>query len=157
MKRVKRMIKKIYKKYEEIISYLFFGVLTTIVSIGTYLFFANILFPNKTDLDIQMANILSWICAVTFAYITNRIFVFKSQSKGKEKIKEIINFISARIASLLVDMAMMYILYSIIHMNDTIAKIIVQIVIVIMNYVLSKLIIFKKGEETKISINKTNS
>jgi len=138
-------IKKIYIKYEEIISYLFFGVLTTIVSFGTYLIFANIFFPNKTDLDIQIANILSWICAVTFAYITNRIWVFKSKTKGKKQLREILEFISARVASLLVDMGMMYVMYSLMHINDTVAKIIVQFVIVAMNYILSKVIIFKKS------------
>lgn len=137
-------IKELYKKYEEIISYLFFGVLTTIVSFGTYIFFANVLFPQKTDLDIQIANVLSWVCAVAFAYITNRIWVFKSKTKGKMQIKEMFNFVSARIASLLVDMAMMYIMYSLMHINDTIAKIIVQFVVVAMNYILSKVIIFKK-------------
>ena len=81
------MIKKLYKKYEEIISYLVFGFLTTVVSVITYLFFANICFPNKSDLDIQIANVLSWICAVTFAYFTNRRFVFKSKTQGKTKIK----------------------------------------------------------------------
>ena len=146
---MKNKIKSLYNKYEEIISYLFFGVLTTIVSFGSYLIFANIFFPNKTDLDIQIANILSWVCAVIFAYITNRIWVFKSKTKGKMQIKEMFNFVSARIASLIVDMAMMYILYSLIHMNDTIAKIIVQFVIVAMNYILSKVIIFKKVDETK--------
>lgn len=137
-------IKQLYKKYEEIISYLIFGVLTTIVSFGTYLIFANIFFSNKTDVDIQIANILSWMCAVAFAYITNRIWVFKSKTKGKQQIKEIINFVSARIASLLVDMLMMYIMYSLMHINDTISKIIVQFVVVAMNYILSKIIIFKK-------------
>jgi len=146
---MKNKIKSLYNKYEEIISYLFFGVLTTIVSFGSYLIFANVFFPNKTDLDIQIANVLSWVCAVTFAYITNRIWVFKSKTKGKAKIKEIFEFTLARIASLIVDMAMMYILYSLIHMNDTIAKIIVQFVIVAMNYILSKVIIFKKVDETK--------
>lgn len=139
-------IKELYKKYEEIISYLFFGVLTTVVSFVTYIIFANVFFPEKSDLDIQIANVLSWICAVTFAYITNRIWVFKSKTKGRKQLRELFEFISARIASLLVDMAMMYILYSLIHMNDTIAKIIVQFVVVAMNYILSKLIIFKKNK-----------
>ena len=142
-------LKNLYRKYEEIISYLFFGVLTTVVSFGSYLIFANLFFPEKTDLDIQIANVLSWICAVTFAYITNRIWVFKSKAKGKAQIKEMFEFALARIASLIVDMAMMYILYSVIHMDDTIAKIIVQFVIVAMNYILSKVIIFKKVDETK--------
>lgn len=142
-------LKNLYRKYEEIISYLFFGVLTTVVSFGSYLIFANLFFPEKTDLDIQIANVLSWICAVTFAYTTNRTWVFKSKAKGKAQIKEMFEFTLARVASLIVDMAMMYILYSVIHMNDTIAKIIVQFVIVAMNYILSKVIIFKKVDETK--------
>ena len=115
-----------------------------VVSIVSYLLFANTFLAGKSDLDIQIANVLSWICAVTFAYITNRIFVFKSKSKGKEKIKETLNFLSARIFSLIVDMAFMYLLYSVLHISDTISKFIVQIFVVIINYVLSKVIVFKK-------------
>lgn len=137
-------MKKLYHKYEEIINYLIFGILTTLVSIITYLFFANILFTVKNDLTVQISNVLSWICAVTFAYITNRKYVFKSQTKGKKQIKETINFFLARLFSLIIDMLMMYILFSVIHMDDTIAKIIVQVVVVILNYILSKIIIFKK-------------
>ena len=138
------MIKKIYNKYEEIISYLFFGFLTTVVSIASYLLFANAFLVEKTDLDIQIANVLSWICAVLFAYITNRLFVFKSKVQGQKQVKEFVNFISARLASLFVDMLMMYILYSVIHLSDTISKFIVQIFVVVINYILSKLIVFKK-------------
>ncbi|MCI9084165.1 MAG: GtrA family protein [Bacilli bacterium] len=137
-------IKEIYFKYEEIISYLFFGFLTTVVSFGTYVLFANTFLAGKSDLDIQIANVLSWICAVIFAYVTNRIFVFKSKTIGKEKVKEVFNFALARVFSLLVDMFMMYILYSMMHIDDTISKIIVQFVVVAMNYILSKVIIFKK-------------
>lgn len=139
-------MKQIYLKHKEIINYLIFGFLTTVVSITTYLLFANTIFANKTDLDIQMATVLSWILAVLFAYITNRMYVFESKTKGKEKLKEFINFIIARILSLLVEMAGMYILFSIIHMNDAIAKILVQIIVIIMNYVLSKVIIFKQKD-----------
>ena len=139
-----KKIKSLYYKYEEILSYLIFGVLTTIVSIVTYLVFANICFPNKSDLDIQICNVLSWICAVTFAYITNRKYVFKSKSLGKEKIREVINFFLARLASLFIDMALMFLMYSVMHIDDTIAKLVVQVVVVIVNYVFSKLIVFKK-------------
>lgn len=138
-------IKEIYFKYEEIINYLFFGFLTTVVSFGTYVLFANTFLAGKSDLDIQIANVLSWICAVIFAYVTNRIFVFKSKTIGKEKVKEVFNFALARVFSLLVDMFMMYILYSVMHIDDTISKIIVQFVVVAMNYILSKVIIFKKN------------
>ena len=137
-------MKKLYYKHEEIISYLIFGVLTTIVSILTYLFFANIIFQIKTDLTVQISNVLSWICAVSFAYITNRKYVFKSKITGKKQIKEVSDFFLSRLFSLIVDMLMMYILFSVIHMDDTIAKIIVQVVVVILNYVLSKVVVFKK-------------
>ena len=137
-------MKKLYRKHEEIINYLIFGVLTTIVSLISYLLFANILFTVKNDLTVQISNILSWICAVTFAYITNKKYVFKSNIKGKKQLKEAGSFYLARLFSLIVDMFMMYILFSIIHMDDTIAKLIVQVVVVILNYILSKIIVFKK-------------
>ncbi len=138
-------MKKLYRKHEEIINYLIFGVLTTIVSLISYLLFANILFTVKNDLTVQISNILSWICAVTFAYITNKKYVFKSNIKGKKQLKEAGSFYLARLFSLIVDMFMMYILFSIIHMDDTIAKLIVQVVVVILNYILSKIIVFKKN------------
>lgn len=142
-----KKIKNIYLKYEEIFNYLIVGGLTTLVSLGSYFIFINAILPNKSDLNIQIANILSWICAVTFAYFTNRIFVFKSKSKNKEKIKEAIKFYTSRIASLIMDMTLMYILYSIIHINDTISKLIVQIFVTIANYILAKLLVFKKPKD----------
>ena len=139
-----RKIKNLYIKYEEIINYLIVGVLTTIVSLGTYFLFVNTFLSDKSDISIQIANVLSWICAVTFAYFTNRIFVFKSKSEEKEKIKEFIKFYTSRIVSLIMDMSLMFILYSLMHINDTISKIIVQIFVTIANYILAKLIVFKK-------------
>lgn len=138
-----KKIKKLYSKHEEILNYLIVGFLTTFVSLGTYLIFVNALFPDKSDLSIQISNVLSWICAVTFAYFTNRIFVFKSKSQNKEKIKEAIKFYSSRVASLIMDMALMYILYSMLHIDDTISKLIVQVFVTIANYVLAKLLVFK--------------
>ena len=143
------MIKKLldlYKKYEEVISYLIFGGLTTVVSFITYFLFSRLFFTGGTQLDIQISNVLSWVCAVTFAYITNRIFVFKSKNKGQEQLKELISFIGARVFSLVVDIACMFLLTELIHMNDLIAKLIVQVIVIVMNYVLSKLFIFKKKD-----------
>lgn len=139
-----KKIKEIYSKYEEILNYLIVGLLTTLVSLGSYFIFVNALFPDKSDLSIQISNVLSWICAVTFAYFTNRIFVFKSKSQNKEKLKEIIKFYSSRIASLIMDMVLMYILYSLMHIDDTISKLIVQVFVTIANYILAKLLVFKK-------------
>ena len=131
----------LYKKYDEIIKYLIFGVLTTIISLFTYyLLVATILSPNN-KLELQIANIISWIISVTFAYITNKKYVFKSTNKPI--IKEISEFYTGRLFSLLVDMILMYIFVSIINLNDKLIKLIIQIIIIILNYIISKLIIFK--------------
>ena len=136
------MIKKTYIKYKEIINYLFFGALTTIVSLATYyLLVITVLNPNN-PIQLQIANIISWITCVTFAYITNRKYVFNS--KEKNILKEIFKFYSARFLLLLIDMILMHIFVSILHYNDKIIKIIIQIIIIISNYILSKLLIFKK-------------
>lgn len=139
-------IKKIYYEYEEIANYLIVGVLTTIVSYVTYLICANIIFPAKSPLDIQYSNVIAWICAVLFAYYTNKKFVFKSEKNGKEKFAEMLKFFESRVLTLLVDMGMMYVMVSMYSMNDSIAKLIVQVVITILNYILSKILVFRKKE-----------
>ena len=139
------MIKKIYNNHKEIINYLIFGILTTIISLTTYyLLIITILNPNK-PIQLQIANIISWITCVTFAYFTNRKYVFNSTNKSIKS--EIIKFYFSRLLVLLIDMLLMYILVSILHYNDKIIKIIVQIIVIIINYIVSKLIIFKKSKE----------
>lgn len=131
----------LYKKYKEIINYLIFGVLTTVVSLLTYyLLVLTILNPNN-PLELQIANIISWITCVTFAYITNRIYVFNS--KNKNILKEIIKFYSSRLTTLLIDMLIMFIFVTKLEFNDKIIKIIVQVIIIILNYILSKILVFK--------------
>jgi len=136
------MIKEIYNKYQEIIKYLIFGVLTTIISLLTYyLLVFTILDPNK-PLQLQIANIISWITCVTFAYVTNRKYVFNS--KNKNILKEITKFYSSRITTLLIDMLIMFIFVTTLHFNDKIIKLIVQVIITILNYILSKILVFTK-------------
>lgn len=146
MKKYYELALKYYKKYDEIINYLIFGVLTTVVTIITYAIFTNTFLSSKSALDIQIANVLSWIIAVTFAYLTNRKYVFKSKAQGSKQIKEIINFFLARISSLIVEMLFMYVTVTVLSYNDFICKIIAQAIVIIFNYVCSKLIIFKKEE-----------
>lgn len=135
----------IYHKNEEIWNYLIVGGLTTIVSLlSYYLCVLTILNPNNA-LELQIANIISWICAVTFAYFANRIYVFKSTNKNITK--EAFNFVSSRILTLLLDMLSMFIIVSIFHINDKIGKIISQVLVMIGNYIISKLYVFKKGEK----------
>lgn len=135
-------MKNLYKKYEEIINYLIVGVLTTVVSLVTYyLAVSTILDPNNA-IELQIANIFSWVCAVTFAYITNRLFVFKS--KEKNKLKEITSFVGSRVITLLMDMGIMFLMVTLAGINDKIAKLVVQVVVTIANYIFSKLFVFKK-------------
>ncbi len=138
------MIKKIYLKYEEIINYVIVGGCTTLINLFVYFVLISTIFSAKGDLDIQIANVIAWICSVLFAYVTNRKFVFKSNTKGSEKLKELSSFFGSRIVSLIMDIALMFILYSIMHINDTISKLIDQVVIIVANYVLAKLLVFKK-------------
>lgn len=137
-----KKIIKLYKKYEEIINYLIVGVLTTVVSLAAYYLCVLTFLNPKDGMELQIANLISWVCAVTFAYITNRIFVFKS--KNKNIIKEILSFTSSRVITLLMDMFIMFLMVTIMHFNDKIAKLVVQVVVTIGNYILSKLFVFSK-------------
>jgi len=137
------MIKKYYTKYKEIINYLIFGVLTTIVSLATYYLLVYTILNANNSLELQIANIISWITCVTFAYITNKKYVFEPTNKNK--IREISEFYLSRIASLLIDMILMFIFVSVFKFNDKLIKLIVQIIIIIINYILSKLFVFKKS------------
>lgn len=131
----------------EIVSYVFFGLLTTVVSMGSFYIFNQLLGTELflKDKNYLAANVLSWIAAVLFAFVTNKIFVFSSRSwKAAVVWKEFAGFVSARLFSLLVDMGLMYLFISIMGMHEMLAKFIVQIVIVIINYVFSKLFIFQK-------------
>jgi len=135
----------LYKKYEEIINYLIIGGLTTLVSLGTY-YLCVLTFLNPNDkLELQIANVISWIFAVTFAYFTNRIFVFKS--KNQKKLKEALSFYSSRLLTLLLDSGLMFLFVSMLHFNDKIVKLLVQFIIIVANYILSKLFVFKKNEK----------
>ena len=135
-------MKEIIKRNREIISYLIIGVLTTIVSlIRYYLLTITILSPNN-PLELTIANIVSWIISVLFAYITNRKYVF--QSKDKNILKEASKFTLSRVTTLIIDILLMFIFVSILHFNDKIIKLLVQIIIIILNYIFSKLLVFKK-------------
>mgnify|MGYP004617390643 CR=1 FL=1 len=132
----------LYHKYEEIINYLFFGVLTTIVSLLVYYGLVFTILDPKSPLQLQISNILSWCAGVLFAYFTNRRFVFKSNSENK--VKEFITFTSARIITLLLDMFIMFIFVTVLKGNDKIFKLVSQVLVVIGNYILSKLVVFKR-------------
>lgn len=135
-----KIIKNLYNKYEEVIKYLIFGGLTTLVSIISYS-----LFTRLFSINYLISNILSWILSIIFAFITNKIYVFKSKTKDKnEVIDEMIDFIFFRLLSLCIESIILYTFVSILEFNDLIIKIFAQIVVIILNYVFSKLFVFKK-------------
>lgn len=143
------MIKKgldIYKKYEEIINYLIVGVLTTVVSLVTKWALLFTVFNAENAVQLQIAVILSWIFSVAFAYVTNRIYVFKS--KNKKIVKEIIEFVGARVLTLVMEMGIMWFFVTLLKLNTDlwvmVFTIISQVLIMILNYVFSKLFVFKK-------------
>lgn len=138
---------KIYKKYEELINYLIIGILTTIVSLVTYYLLTLTILDANNKVYLQIANIISWLASVTFAYFTNRKFVFKV--KNKSNIKECLNFYISRISTLIIDMIIMYIFVSILKFDNKIVKLIAQVVIIILNYILSKFIVFKSSKEVE--------
>lgn len=121
---------------KELFLYVIFGILTTLVNIAVYLFFAKILGVNYL-----ISNVLAWFFSVLFAYVTNRIYVFESNSENI--FKEIVLFFSGRLFSGLIDTALMFIFIDLLLMSDTISKVIIQVIVVVLNYVISKFIVFK--------------
>ena len=137
------MCKKLWnwaKKHEEILLYLIFGFLTTVVN---YLVFLPLY--NATTLLASLANVIAWCAAVVFAYLTNKPFVFKSYDWSiKSVLPESIKFVTARIASLLIETAIIYITVDLLTWNGNYMKIITSVLVVIINYIASKLIVFRK-------------
>ena len=132
-------LKALFKKFcnKEIIFYLIFGVLTTLVSLIVY-YFCTLAFLNPQNaVQLQIANIISWVLSVA-----NRRFVF--ESKNPNKLEEIIKFVSARLLTLLLDMFIMFVCVTILKFNDKISKLLSQVIVIISNYIFSKIFVFKK-------------
>ena len=136
------MIKKITDKLftKEVISYLFFGVATTVVNMVVFWLFTELIVIHYLA-----ANVIAWVIAVAFAYITNKLFVFESKSFEMNILKkEIPGFVAARVLSLLFETAFLLFAVELLKSPEFIAKVIAAVVVVIINYVASKLFIFKK-------------
>lgn len=132
---------KLFKQYKEPILYVIFGGFTTVVNLVSYAIFTRLI-----HIDDFVAIFLSWVLAVFFAYITNKIWVFESKStEAKQLFKEIVSFASARVATLGLEYVIMFIGVDMMHINDMIVKIFAQVLVIVANYVFSKLFIFKKS------------
>ena len=134
--------KALYLKHKEIINYLIVGVLTTVVSLTVYYGLVLTVLDPRNPVQLQAANVVSWICAVAFAYWANRKFVF--ESKSTEIVKEAGAFVTARVGTLVMDMIFMFVTVSLFGMNDKVAKLLDQVMVTVANYVFSKLFVFRE-------------
>jgi putative flippase GtrA len=137
-KRFHRMI-KLYQKYKEMILYIFFGGCTTMVNLVTYF-----ICTRAFHIYLLVSTVIAWLLAVLFAYVTNRKYVFRSKNKTiKSILFEFISFISCRLITGAIDVAIMYIFVDLLGYHDLIIKIASNMIVVLSNYVASRLFIFK--------------
>lgn len=157
--------KSLYKEYKEVINYIFFGALTTVISFATYYLF-RFIFPDENSVPVflrwtfnltavfstesatVLPVLLSWLCAVVFAYVTNRIWVFESRARGWHIASEFVKFCGARLLTLFVDLLIMFLLVDLTGISGTLwefcAKMISNVFVLVLNYILSKLLVFRK-------------
>ena len=145
------MIKKLSDRQREIVAYLFWGVMTTLVSWGSYSLF--ILLLPESKYEVAFSNTLSWVTAVLFAFVTNKIRVFKSKSFTPSVVfKELWRFVASRLVTGVIELAGVPLLVGlgldrkIFGIDGLLAKVTVSVIVVILNYVLSKLFVFKNAE-----------
>ena len=132
-------VRELFIKYRELLSYLFFGVLTTVVNYVSYLLLAP--FFGTTTIPTAIA----WVLSVAFAYLTNRRWVFRSQAKGAAAVlREAGSFVGARLISGVIDVGIMWVFADRMGFNDKLVKLASNVFVVIFNYIASKLIIFRK-------------
>ena len=135
-----KTIKKWIVKYWDILSYLFFGGLTTLVNFIVY-------YPcfNWLSLSATVSNVIAWMAAVAFAYLTNKPFVFRSHDWSWGTVgPELAKFVGCRVGSGLIETAALFLLVDLLGWNGNVIKLVLAVVVVILNYVGSKLLVFKK-------------
>ena len=135
-----KTIKKLIVKYWDILSYLFFGVLTTAVNYLVYL-------PcyNWLHLSASISNVIAWVVAVAFAYVTNKPFVFKSHDWSWKTVgPELTKFVGCRIGSGLLETAILFVTVDCLVWNGNVWKLVTSVLVVLINYVASKLLVFRK-------------
>lgn len=140
MKKLWNFCWDMYRKYEEGINYLIFGFLAFVLNYVLYFLFSAML-----HMHYMAATALSWVLTVVFAYWTNRTFVFKSKNKDVQSLgKEFVSFISARIATEVLELVLMFVMVTLALINEYVSKFVCQVLVIVANYFLSKLWIFKE-------------
>ena len=135
-----KKIKALIVQYWEVLSYLIFGVLTTVANYLVYLPVYNLL-----GLSAALSNAIAWVVAVAFAYLTNKPFVFKSHDwSAKTVIPELTKFVGCRVASGAAETLILLVTVDILCWNGNIWKLVTSVLVVVMNYIASKLVVFRK-------------
>lgn len=133
-------LRVLIRKYYDILVYLFFGVLTTVVNYIVYLPCYNLL-----HLSAAVSNAIAWVAAVAFAYLTNKPFVFKSYDwSAKTVVPELTKFVGSRVASGALETVIIFVTVDLLLWDGNIMKLVTSVLVVVMNYVASKLLVFKK-------------
>ncbi len=134
------MLKDLIRKYRDVIPYLFFGVCTTAVNVVVYWLCAH-----PMHLGTMLSTVLAWVLSVLFAYVTNRKWVFYSEAHGRREIsREMASFFGCRLATGIVDWLCMFLFVEVLGLNDLFIKLAANVIVIVLNYVASKLLIFRK-------------
>ncbi len=136
-------MKKLFNKYRDVLAYLFFGGLTTLVNFLVY-------YPltNLAGLSATVSNVIAWAVAVAFAFLTNKPFVFQSHDWSRAVVApELTKFVGTRIGSGLLETALIFVFVDWLRLDKNLFKIAVAVLVVILNYVGSKLLVFRKKEQ----------
>ena len=137
-------IKDLFEKYKDIIPYGIFGVLTTLVNIAVYWVMAHVL-----EMRTVPSSIIAWVAAVSFAYLTNRKWVFHSEAHTTRAIiREILYFFLCRLMTGVFDWLFMYVTVDMLHWHDVWMKLIANVMVIILNYLASRFVVFKKRDSS---------
>lgn len=139
---------RMYRKYEEAVNYLFFGFLAFLVNMAAYAAAARVLGADNDKVGLVLVSTaFAWVVAVLFAYWTNRRFVFKSGVTDHAGVwKEFFSFVGARVVTGVMELVIMYVMVDMADIDDLISKFVCNVVVIISNYIFSKLWVFKKKE-----------
>ncbi len=129
----------VYRRHREILLYVFFGGCTTLVSVGSFVLLDTVLGVHEL-----LANVFSWLLAVGFAYVTNRTWVFASKARGRAQRMELFLFYAGRLLTLALEEGLLLVFVTCLGQNSTVVKLLAQVMVLISNYILSKLLIFRK-------------
>ncbi|GEP18809.1 GtrA family protein [Pediococcus argentinicus] len=139
------MLINLFNKYKSVISYLFWGVITTLVNIVSYIIFDRVFHVNY-----QVSTVIAWFLSVLTAYVTNKLWVFNSKTETtSELLSEMTKFFTMRVATLLIEMFIMWIGVSLLKWDSILVKIIDNVVVVVSNYFFSKILVFRSSGKIK--------